>query len=108
MTILLVDKQTCGVFIYWIYSIQYIYLLLMQQKCKRLPSIVDSHKSNPSSVRQGVVDSYSTLPWVTWEAVTGVDGIPCWELQRQMLANGALVYPSQGGRYRAVGCMALG
>jgi hypothetical protein len=25
-----------------------------------------------------------------------------------MLANGALVYPSQGGRYRAVGCIALG
>jgi hypothetical protein len=25
-----------------------------------------------------------------------------------MLANGALVYPSQSGRYRAEGCMALG
>jgi hypothetical protein len=25
-----------------------------------------------------------------------------------MLANGALVYPSQGGSYRAEGCMALG
>ena len=25
-----------------------------------------------------------------------------------MLANGAVVYPSQGGRYRAEGCMALG
>ena len=30
----------------------------MQQKCKRLPSIVASHKSNPSSMPQGVVDSY--------------------------------------------------
>ena len=25
-----------------------------------------------------------------------------------MLTNGALVYPRQGGRYRAEGCMALG
>ena len=24
-----------------------------------------------------------------------------------MLANGALIYPSQGGRYRAEGCVAL-
>ena len=74
MTILLVDKHTCGVFIYWMYSIQYIYLLLMQQKCKRLPSIVASHKSNPSSIPPGVVDLYSTLPWVTREAVTGMEG----------------------------------
>jgi hypothetical protein len=36
-----------------------------------------SHKSNPSSIPQGIVDLYSTLPWVTWEAVTGVEGIPC-------------------------------
>jgi len=35
-----------------------------------------SHKSNPSSVLRGIVDSYSTLPWVTWEAVTFVEGIP--------------------------------
>lgn len=26
----------------------------------------------------------------------------------EMLANGALVYPSSGGRYHAKGCMALG
>jgi len=25
-----------------------------------------SHKSNPSSVPRGIVDSYSTLPWVMW------------------------------------------
>jgi len=35
-----------------------------------------SHKSNTSSVPQGIVDSYSTLPWVTWEAVTVVEGTP--------------------------------
>jgi hypothetical protein len=37
-----------------------------------------SHKSNPLSVPQGYVDMYSILPWVMWEAVTGVAGIPCW------------------------------
>jgi len=36
-----------------------------------------SHKSNPLSVPQGYVDMYSTLPWIMWEAVTGVVGIPC-------------------------------
>ena len=35
-----------------------------------------SHKSKPSSVPQGYVDSYSTLPWVTWESVTGVERLP--------------------------------
>jgi len=43
---------------------------------------------------------------VTWEAVTcrgyRVEG------NCDTLANEALVYPSQGGRYRAEGCMALG
>jgi hypothetical protein len=34
------------------------------------PASGASHKFNPSSVLQGYVDSYSTLPWVTWEAVT--------------------------------------
>ena len=34
-----------------------------------------SHKSNPLSILRGIVDSYSTLPWVMWEAVTGVEGI---------------------------------
>jgi len=50
-----------------------------------------SHKSRPSSVPRGIVDSYSILPWVTWEAVTFVEGIPWWRLPRHMLANGALV-----------------
>ena len=57
-----------------------------------------SYKSNPSSVPRGIVDSYSTLPWVTWDAATVVGGITCWGLLRHVLANGALVYPSQGGR----------
>ena len=33
-----------------------------------------SHKTNPLSVPQGIVDSYSTLPWVMLEAVTVVEG----------------------------------
>ena len=37
-----------------------------------------SNKSNPSSVLRCIVDSYSTPPWVTWEAVTVVEGIPWW------------------------------
>jgi len=37
---------------------------------------IASHKSNPSSVPQGIVDLYSTLPWVMWEAVTVVEGTP--------------------------------
>jgi len=37
-----------------------------------------------------------------------VDWLPCRGLLRHTLANRALVYPSQGGRYRAEGCMALG
>jgi len=36
-----------------------------------------SPKSNPSSLPQGYLDLYSSLPWVMWEAVTGVEGIPC-------------------------------
>ena len=67
-----------------------------------------SHKSIPSSVFRGIVDSYSTLPWVTWEAIAVMEGTPWWGLLRHRLVNGALVYPSQGGRYRAEGCMALG
>jgi hypothetical protein len=55
-----------------------------------------SHKSNPSSVPQGYVDLYSTLPWVMWEVVTVVEGIPCWGLLQHMLANGALVQEVEG------------
>jgi hypothetical protein len=36
---------------------------------------IASHKSNPSAVPHSYVHSYSTLPWVMWEAVTGVEGI---------------------------------
>jgi len=35
-----------------------------------------SHKSKSSSILWGIVDSYSTLPRVMWEAVTVVEGIP--------------------------------
>jgi len=79
-----------------------------QQYSIHICSFITSHKSNPSSVLQGYVDSYSTLPWVTVEAVTGVEGVPCGALLRHTLAKGALAYPNQGGRYRAEGCMALG
>jgi len=45
---------------------------------------------------------------ITWEEVTGVEWTPGKGFLQHMLANGALVYPSQSGRYRAEGCMALG
>jgi hypothetical protein len=35
-----------------------------------------SHTSNPSPVPRCIVDSYLILPWVTWEAVTVVVGMP--------------------------------
>ena len=61
---------------------------------------------NPPSVHTWGLHGF--VPWFTWEVVTGVQGIPCWELLWHMLANGALVYSSQVGRYHAEGCMALG
>ena len=42
----------------------------------RLTYYSASHKSNPLSVPRGIVDSYSTLLWVMWGAVTVVEGIP--------------------------------
>jgi hypothetical protein len=61
-------------------------LLLLLMKCVKLvlegENITGSlvliwytYKSNPSSASQGIGDSYCTLPWVTWEAVTVVEGI---------------------------------
>jgi len=47
-----------------------------------------------------------SVPWVTWEVVTGVEGIPCRGFLWHTLANGAVVHPSQSGRY-AEGYMAL-
>jgi len=51
--------------------------------CKKLQAITcvvndlsAYHKSNPSSVTRGIVHSYSSVPWVTWEAVTVVEGTP--------------------------------
>ena len=34
------------------------------------------HKSNPSSVLQGYVASYSTLTQVMWKVATGAEGDP--------------------------------
>ena len=64
---------------------------------------IASHKSNPFSIPRGIVDLV-----ITWEAVTVVEGITQWGLLWHRPVNRALVYPSQGGRYRAEGCMALG
>ena len=44
--------------------------------CVHLTLCIASHKSNPSSVPQSYLDSYSTLPSVTRKAVTGVEGYP--------------------------------
>jgi len=33
---------------------------------RQISGDVAFHKSNPSSVPRGIVDSYSTLPWATW------------------------------------------
>ena len=52
--------------------------------------------------------TWTSIPWVTWQAVTGVEGTHCSSVLRQTLANRALVYLSQGGRYRTESCMALG
>ena len=56
-----------------------------------------SPKSNSPSVH-----------WVTWEVVTGVDGTLSRGEIILALADVTLLYPSQGGRYRAEGSMALG
>jgi hypothetical protein len=34
------------------------------------------HKANPLSELCGIVDSYTTILWVMWEAVTVVEGTP--------------------------------
>jgi hypothetical protein len=69
-----------------IYTVMTSCLLLMH-------SSAASHKPNRSSVPRGIADSYSTLPWVTREAVTVVEGIPWWGLLRHTLANGASGLP---------------
>jgi len=51
---------------------------------------------------------WTSVPWFKWEVVTGVEETPCRGSLGHMLANRAPVYPSQGGRYCAEGCMALG
>ena len=59
-----------------------------------------------------IVGGYSdahrpSMPWVTWEAITGVDRIHCGGLLCHTLADRALVYWGWGGRHCAEGCMAL-
>ena len=49
-----------------------------------------------------------SVPRITWEAVRVVEGTHCGGLLLHMLANGDLIYPSQGGSYSAEGRMALG
>jgi len=51
--------------------------IIVRHEHMALEGSLASHKPNPLSVPQGYVDMYSTLPWVMWEAVTGVEGIPC-------------------------------
>jgi hypothetical protein len=65
--------------------------------------LLASHKSNPSSVPQSYVDLHSTLPRVTWEAVTGVEGAPCWGL-RHTLAKEALQVKVDDGIVSRVPC----
>jgi len=51
--------------------------------------------------------TWTSVPWVTWEAVTGVEGTLCRVLIQYTLANGTLVYPKPGRMYHAEGCRAL-
>jgi len=50
------------------------HLGLPQRRMRYAP--LGSHKSNPASVPWGIMDSYSILPWVTWEVITSVVGYP--------------------------------
>ena len=52
--------------------------------------------------------TWRLVPWVMWETVTDMDRTACRGLPRHTVPNGTLVYPSEGGRYRAEGCEALG
>jgi hypothetical protein len=70
-----------------------------------VPNYAASHKSNPSSVLQSYLE-ISTLGQVG--GGNRCAGKFCRGLLRHTLADGVVVYPSYGGRYRAVGCMAVG
>ena len=56
-----------------IWTVEYDQELFLNHKV--LLSTVVSHKCNASSVPRGIVNLYSTVPWVTREAVTLVEGI---------------------------------
>jgi hypothetical protein len=47
-----------------------VFVLVVYLNSLKLTQNIASHKSNPSSVLRGIVDSYSTLPWVTWHWCT--------------------------------------
>jgi hypothetical protein len=49
-----------------------------------------------------------SVPWVMWVAVTGVQWTHYRGLLQHTLAKGALVYSSQGRKYHAEGCLAVG
>jgi hypothetical protein len=63
----------------------------LQQACQTQNRLLTKYKiqppinPTPRLYRRVNVDSYSTLPWVKWEAVTGVKGIPCYGLLRHVL-----------------------
>ena len=57
--------------IIWLCQTEYMYGLFYSYT---IPAHA-SYKSNSLSVPPGIIDSYSTVPWVMWEAVTVVDGI---------------------------------
>jgi len=58
----------------------FLKIFIKKMSDKLLTHTFASHKSNLSSIPQGIRDSYSTVPSVMWKAVTVVEGIPCWGL----------------------------
>ena len=73
-----------------------------------MKAVTDSHKSNPFSVPQGYVDSYSTLTWVMSEAVTGVQGYADAGYYDTGWLTGLWSTPAKVEGIGAEGCMALG
>ena len=73
--------QTIKIIINIIFPVYFVwvrYLVSHTEGRIQAEGVYASHKSKPSSLLRGIVDSYSALPWVTWEAVTFVEDIPWW------------------------------
>jgi hypothetical protein len=90
-----------------------------------VPTVLVRYKKNPAFT--GIMEQYSNVnrmspinptprPYfrVTWICTLGhvgggnkCGGDTCRGLLQHMLANRAQVYPSQGGKYHAEGCMVL-